>query len=98
MRSERKKIVKIARQIEEKAENAAVAATKPTKPSAPHEHYGGAIRDQAVNLFPFVLIAVISVVALRYLFRGMSLPELAGLSRFVGIIMLFAVRIFVYKI
>ena len=90
-------IVKIARQIEEEAEEAALAATKPTKQSAPHEHYGGAIRDQAVNLFPFVLIALISVVALRYLFRGMSLPELAGLSGFIGIIMLFAVRIFIYK-
>ncbi len=97
LRSERKKIVKIARQIEERAEEADLAATKPTNPSALHEHYGGAIRDQAVNLFPFGLITLIGVVALRYLFRGMSLPELAGLSGFIGIITLFAVRIFVYK-
>jgi hypothetical protein len=52
LRAERKKIVKIARQIEEEAEEVALAASKPTNASTPHEHYGGAIRDQAVNLFP----------------------------------------------
>lgn len=90
-------IVRIARQNEERAEVAALAASGATNASDTTEDYGGAIRDQAVNLFPFVLIAVLSIVAVRYLFRGMSLPELAGLSGFIGIITIFAIRIFVYK-
>lgn len=89
------KIQRVARQNEERAE--ALAASAPGSAPAAMEDFGGAIRDQAVNLFPFLLIAVISIVALRYLFRGMSLPELAGLSGFIGLITLFAVRIFVYR-
>lgn len=89
------KIQRVARQNEERAEALAVSA--PGSAPAAMEDFGGAIRDQAVNLFPFLLIAVISIVALRYLFRGMSLPELAGLSGFIGLITLFAVRIFVYR-
>ena len=85
-------IIRTARQNEEKAETSQINTS-----AAQTAEYGGAIRDQAVNLFPFVLIALISIVALRYLFRGMSLPELAGLSGFIGIIMLFAVRLFFYK-
>jgi len=49
-------------------------------------------KDGAINLFPLVLMFLVSLVALRYLFRGMQDYEMASLSSFVGLMSMFAVR------
>ncbi|MDI6810870.1 MAG: hypothetical protein QMD80_04230 [archaeon] len=58
----------------------------------------GAIKDQAVNLFPFVLLALFVVAAARWLFRGgMAPPELAGLFGFFGLLIMYMVRVFFFR-
>ncbi len=59
---------------------------------------GGAVKDQAVNLFPFVLLALFVVAAARWLFRGgLAPPELAGLFGFLGLLIMYIVRVFLFR-
>ena len=54
----------------------------------------GVIRDDAVNLFPIFILMVFVIVGSKYLFRGSGEYELANISGFFGIILLFAMRFF----
>lgn len=86
-------IVKLARLKADKREGVNAI----DKPTTIDRDYGGAIRDQGVNLFPLVILALLSIAGLRYLLRGMSLPELAGFSGFIGLMIIFGSRIFLMR-
>jgi len=70
------------------------AVEKISKDEIPEITKHGVIRDDAVNLFPVFILIVFIIVGSKYLFRGSGEYELANISGFFGIILLFAMRFF----